>query len=480
MAKETVSASTSLPQAFAARMRELLGEDYPAFLTAQTGAPIRGIRINPIKADPDTYPQEHALPMERLRYGAGTYLLHEEDGTIPLGATAAHHAGEIYVQDPGAMSAVAAVTVARGARVIDLCAAPGSKAGQVAAAIGEEGLLVANEYVPKRARTAVENLERLGLTRALVTSQDTQRLAEMWQGVFDLVLCDAPCSGEGMFRKDEGAIREWSPENVRLCAQRQREILENAAVLVAPGGQLLYSTCTYAPEENEDVVLAFLDRHPDFTLVPVRREVAAVTRPGLPRRTARGQSLTLTRRFYPHVAPGEGQFLALMQRSTEVQVQGFLYKDAAKELTREEKKIVDAFLEDNLLVRPRGRLVRQGEQIWLAPEDIPLPPCPLLMTGVRLGELRGHLLLPSHHCFSALGRLFRRQEVLTERDERLCRYLRGEEIEARSTRQSGYVAILYHTAPLGGGKCSDGRIKNHYPKGLRMRSPLYPTERTDI
>lgn len=468
-----------LPEKFLARMRELLGEDYPAFLAAEAQTPVRGVRVNPIKAAPDTYPQEHTLPLERLSYGAGTYLLHEEGGAIPLGATASHHAGEIYVQDPGAMSAVAAVTVARGARVIDLCAAPGGKAGQVAAAIGEEGLLVANEYVMKRARTAVENLERLGLTRALVTSQDTARLAELWQGVFDLVLCDAPCSGEGMFRKDEGAVREWSPENVQQCARRQQQILENAAALVAPGGQLLYSTCTYAPEENEETVLAFLDRHPDFTLIPVREEVAAVTRPGLPLRSAGGQSLTLTRRFYPHVAPGEGQFLALMQRSTQASVSGFLYKDAAKGLTREEEKLVDAFLADNLLVRPRGRLIRQGDQIWLAPEDIPLPPCPLLIAGVLLGELRGRLLVPSHHCFSALGHLFRRQEALTEADDRLSRYLCGEEIEARDTQQSGYVAILYRSAPLGGGKCSGGRIKNHYPKGLRMRSPLYRTE-TDV
>ena len=256
-----------ISEVFLNRMKNMLGEEYAEFERALSEEAVKGVRVNTAKVSVEDYLSVTELDLTPLSYTDYGFIPKNADG---IGTTAEHHAGMIYVQDPGAMATVTALDVKRGWRVLDACAAPGGKASQLAALVGDEGFVLANEYVPKRAKIIVGNFERLGLKNAVVTSLDTAKLADMFSAYFDLVLCDAPCSGEGMFRKYDEAVTEWSEENVTLCAERQREILANCAGPVKAGGYLLYSTCTYSKEENEDTVRTFLDSHPEFSPEPVK------------------------------------------------------------------------------------------------------------------------------------------------------------------------------------------------------------------
>ena len=460
-----------LPEGFASRMKELLKEDYEAFAAALERENIKAFRLNPIKCD-GTLPDELApfKPTPISYYDLG-YRYHGEG----IGNTATHHAGGIYCQDPGAMSALASLPIAGGWRVLDACSAPGGKSTQAAAMIGREGFLLANEFVPQRAKITVSNFERLGLTSAMVTSLDTRVLGELFEHYFDLVICDAPCSGEGMFRKYEVALSEWSEENVRLCAKRQKEILGNLADTVKDGGYLLYSTCTYAPEENELQVFDFLKHHPDFHLVSVSDAVERATAPGAVFTDHEAAELDFEarnqmqkfRRFYPHIEDGEGQFIALLRRENTGKIPRILYKDASSPLTKEENRIARDFLSATDLSADDLFLRRVGDYVVCIPHGMPVPPRSVFSAGVTLGEIRKGILFPHHQFFSAYGRHFHRRLELTSDDVRTDAYLRGEEIGVDLA--DGWCAVLYHGMPLGGGKVSSGRMKNHYPKGLRKK-----------
>ena len=438
-------------------MAEMLGEEYQRFEAALAEPNVRGIRINTTKISVEDFLDKTSLVLSPIDYA--------EDGFIPdscegIGKSAEHHAGMFYVQDPGAMATVKALDIKPGWRVLDACAAPGGKASQLASAVGDDGFLLANEYVPKRAKIIVSNFERLGIKNALVTSLDTAKISDMFDSYFDLVLCDAPCSGEGMFRKYDEAITEWSEENVALCADRQREILDNLSGTVKAGGYLLYSTCTYSKEENEDTVAYFLDSHPEFSLCEVKEELKTATADGL-------CEAVKARRFYPHLTKGEGQFIALMKKDeNSSNLPTILYKDNAKSPTKEENAAIQKFISDNLLEKPEGRIIKWGEMLVLLPHNMPLPQYSVFMPGVCLGEVKKGNFFPHHQFFSAYGDIFKLKEDLKRGDGRVEKYLRGEEIEA-TFDQNGWCCVTYEGTALGGGKASGGRIKNHYPKGLR-------------
>ena len=446
-----------LPEKFKERMKDILGEEYAEFEAALEQPNVRAVRANTSKISVKDYLDKTSLKLSPIDY--------TKDGFIPescegIGTTAEHHAGMIYVQDPGAMATLSALDVKEGWRVLDACAAPGGKASQLASAVGDEGFVLANEYVPKRAKIIVGNFERLGIKNAVVTSLDTAKFPEMFSSYFDLVLCDAPCSGEGMFRKYGEALTEWSEENVLMCAERQREILKNCAPLVKGGGYLLYSTCTYSKEENEGVVLDFLSKHPEFSICPVREELRAATSDGL-------EGLCEARRFYPHIKEGEGQFIALMKKDENCDdLPTILYKEKVVLPSKSEIGIIEKFIKDNFSESISGRFIKLGEQIILIPHALPIPPYSVFMSGVMLGEIKKGILFPHHQLFSAYGGLMKRKEDLGRDDPRVAKYLRGEEIETQIT-ESGWCAVTYEGVPLGGGKISGGRIKNHYPKGLR-------------
>jgi NOL1/NOP2/fmu family ribosome biogenesis protein len=349
-----------------------------------------------------------------------------------------------------------------------MCAAPGGKSGQAAAAIGDEGFLLSNEFVPKRAKIMVGNFERLGIKNAFVTSLDTGEFKKMYRSFFDFVIADVPCSGEGMFRKNEIAISEWSEENVMRCAERSREIIENAASVVAPGGYIIYSTCTFSIDENEAVVLDFLKSHDDFELAEVKKELRAVTADGVSIDGDTDGILQRCRRFYPHVSRGEGQFVALIRRRESDDMPTILYKNKAKEPDKSEKALIEAFLKDTLEAPIDAKAYKVGENVVLISHGVPVPEKSVFSSGVLLGEIRKGLLTPHHQFFSAYGKQFKRKLELSSSEEKTRKYLRGEEIE-NDGRGGGWCAVTYLGAPIGGGKAVGDRIKNHYPKGLRNK-----------
>ena len=456
-----------IPEGFREKMKNILGDEYAAFINAlECGEAVRGMRANLLKCTPKKLIDDNEFKLEAIDYVDNGFILREERS---MGASPYHHAGMVYMQDPGAMASASALDIKPDWWVADLCAAPGGKSSQIAERLGEGGFLLSNEYVPKRAKIIVGNLERLGVRNAIVTSLDTAKLKEMYEGVFDLVIVDAPCSGEGMFRKSEEAVNDWSEENVLQSAKRQAEILNNARGLVKPGGYLIYSTCTYSPEENEENVGDFLLKNPDFKLVRVKESLEKKTVPGIKRFSKGAPNIEYARRFYPHISDGEGQFLALMQRNENIQIkQRVLYKEEVKPLSKQETALVNSFFKEALIRSPAGRVVKVGDNIVLISHDCPVPRGSVFMSGVLIGEVKGSTFFPHHQFFSAYAELFRAKENLTRDDKRVEKYLAGEEIETSSSIK-GWCAVLFEGAALGGGKASSGRIKNHYPKGLRTR-----------
>lgn len=447
-----------LPINFKKRMQALLGAEADAFFATYEKAPVRALRINRIKAKNATAAALCPFSITPIPYDSDGFIFAEEH----IGHTPLHHGGGIYVQDPGAMSAIAALPLKEGMRVADLCAAPGGKTAQIAAAIGENGLLYANEFVPSRAKILVGNLERLGVTNATVTSTDTADYKKWFSAYFDAVVVDAPCSGEGMFRKNETAIAEWSEEAVLRCAQRQKEILENAAPTVRDGGYLLYSTCTFSVEENEETVLHFLRAHPDYTLVKIEATIRGYTADGISLPGAEDIPLRFCRRFYPHIAEGEGQFLALMQRKTN-DLPTMLYKDASSAPSKEEIRVAEDFIKKAMALPSDVCVRRVGDRLVLLREGQIPPPRSVFLAGVCLGQVEKGRLVPHHQLFSAYGNCFLRKVSLSDADA--MRYLRGEELATEE--EGGFAAVFHNGIALGGGKCATGRLKNHYPKGLR-------------
>lgn len=454
-----------LPSAFLSRMRTLLGPDFPAFLHAMTEEPpCRGCRVNPVKADPDAFRSRPPFPVRPIPYTPdGFYHSVEKLGHHPF-----HHAGILYSQDPGAMSTLCALSLPRGIRALDLCAAPGGKTAQIAAAIGADGCLVSNDCLPPRARQLVSNTERLGLANTLVTCTEPAVLAGWFPAFFDFVLVDAPCSGEGMFRKNPEAIEDWSEEKVRRCAALQGELLSYAADMLRPGGTLLYSTCTFSLEENEAQIDAFLIAHPTFRLCRVSDALAEATVPGIAFPGCKAD-LTRTRRFYPHIAPGEGQYIALLRREEDGDPPGTVtYRDASLSLKPTETAAVEAFLRENCL---HGEEYAKRVRSWrgvpvLPPDGFPLPPHGVYAAGCTVGELRGKRLVPHHRFFTTYGSDFCRRLSLDREDVRLAAYLHGDTFPAPELTD-GYAAVLLEGAPLGGIRVVEGQAKNLYPKGLR-------------
>ena len=308
----SASIEQKLPAAFCERMKALLGDDYPAFLASYERDMQRGLRINPYKTDRDTLLGALSdLPLRPIPYEKnGFYLDCTEAGT---GNHPLHHAGAFYLQEPAAMLPVASAVICEGDFVLDVCAAPGGKSTQLAAAIGREGLLVSNEFVPSRAKILLSNIERLGIPNAIVTNTDAAHLREWYEGCFDCVVVDAPCSGEGMFRKNEDAISEWSEDNVAMCAERSFEIISDASHCLRGGGTLIYATCTFAPEENEELIARFLAANPGYTVEFLPDAVRAVTTPGICIPDCK-EDLSRAARCYPHVTGGEGQFVCVLKK----------------------------------------------------------------------------------------------------------------------------------------------------------------------
>lgn len=442
-----------LPEAFSARMQRLLGDEYEAFLASYDRPRAVGLRMNPLRHFAGSVPYVTA-PVPWAENGF-YYSPDTRPGLDPM-----HDAGVYYLQEPSAMAPAALLEARPGEIVLDLCAAPGGKSTQIAAAMQGEGLLVSNEIVGARAKILSQNLERMGVGNALVVSEHPARLQKLFPAFFDRVMVDAPCSGEGMFRKEEAAVRDWSPEQVLVCADRQREILESAAAMLKSGGRLVYSTCTFAPEENEGVISAFLRDHMDFEIEGVSAPCFTAGRPDWVEAPAPGIENTF--RLFPHKLVGEGHFAAVLRRRGD-------WAPSELPCCRQEKlpEELRKFLKETGITLPAGKLLTFGDTLYWAPPAMPeLKGLKVLRAGLCLGICKKGRFEPDHAlamwsgCDAPLI-VFPRDSV------EINAYLHGDVVASDAT---GWQRIGFEGCALGWVKGSGGVLKNHLPKGLRRLS----------
>ncbi len=427
-----------LPQEFLDRMQAQLQGEYPAYLESLERPRAVALRVNPLKGFTGQLPfQLESVPWEPMGY---YYDINERPGLHPY-----HEAGVYYLQEASAMAPVVLLDPQKGERVCDLCAAPGGKSTQIAGRMGGEGFLLCNEINPKRAKILSRNIERLGIANALVTNEHPQNLAKKYPAFFDRVLIDAPCSGEGMFRKEEAAVTDWSLQTVEMCARRQAEILDSGAALVRPGGRLVYSTCTFAPQENEEAVAAFLQRHPEF-------EPEQVDAPWFDR----GENGTF--RLWPHKLKGEGHFAAVLRKVSGDETEVDFHKgdklpcqwlQFAKELE---------------IALPAGKALLFGQSLYWYPEELPnLNGVKVMRPGLELGEVKKDRFEPAH-ALALWLKTAKNVHNISSQDAQIARYMNGQTVPCAVR---GWCLVQVDGCGIGWGKGDGIVLKNHYPKGLR-------------
>ena len=451
-----------LPIAFVRRMQEQLGPDAAAYFAAMEEPWHRGLRLNPMKPLPVDHPL-HGDLLEPVPWHAGGWYL-SNDST--LGAHPLHEAGAYYIQEPSAMTAVSVLAPKPGERVLDLCAAPGSKSTQIAGMLAGEGLLVCNEPVLSRAKILSRNIERMGISNALVVSADPDQLCAKWHSCFDAILVDAPCSGEGMFRRHPETRLEWNEQSPAGCAARQSRILNAAIQMLKPGGRLVYSTCTLNLVENEQMVLQLLDEHAELICVPFSLPVG------------QGENASIMDapegmlHLYPHQFKGEGHFVAQVRKKAE-DVSGDDSADAtdflpaAQQLAKPDKAMLAAYAAfsksfgDDL---PEAN-AQFGDMLIAAPDLPPLKGLKVLRAGLQLGSMKGKVFMPDHALAMGLPTGGDYPTVAVD-EAQAAAYQRGETLPVPDD-VSGYCLVTLDGLALGFGKASGGQVKNHYPKGLR-------------
>lgn len=447
-----------LPPAFAARIRKQLGAQADAYFAAMEQPYVRGLRLNPRKSIPPNFVEglQESIPWEPNGYALS---LGSMAGSHPL-----HEAGAYYLQEPSAMMPAHVLAPQQGERVLDLCAAPGGKSTQLADMLDSTGLLVCNEPFFSRAQVLSRNLERMGVRNALVVSADPSQLAAAWPCAFDAILVDAPCSGEGMFRRHPETRLEWNENAPSGCATRQKRILESAYVMLRPMGRLVYSTCTLSHEENEEVIDALLAAHADLEPLPFTVQIGE------------GRVLSSRQgslRVYPHEIKGEGHFMALLHKQQldaeeESPSQGRYthFLPAFECLQRPLPPVLAAYADwigNRAFPAPIAML---GNVLLNAPALPPLSGIKVLRAGLHLGALKGKIFAPDH----ALAMGFSPSDAFASIPLSLSEaraYQHGESL-LREDVPRGYALVTHGGLPLGFVKGSDGQLKNHYPKGLRI------------
>lgn len=441
-----------LPEMFENRMKILLGKEWESFLQAMEQPPFRGLRWNPLKCSFDTLHRTLDFPLCPTPFSPLSYEIPahmERIGLHPL-----HHAGAFYVQEPSASSAVTVLDPKPGDRVLDVCAAPGGKSTQIGACLQGKGLLWSNEVVKSRANILLSNVERMGIRNSVISSCHPDILGQKLAGFFDKVLVDAPCSGEGMFHRDPKAIADWSVEHVQACSVRQFEILHSVSHTVREGGILVYSTCTFSTEENEQVVEHFLREHSEFELEDC--EVSF----GRPSAT-----LPKTRRIFP-MDGGDGHFVARMKRvKPNPNFPSHYPYDACE---GNQQKAILELLSHIFKIIPNGSIVKKKDCFYILPSGLPgLDGLGIIRAGILAAEEKTNRLEPTHQLFASAAFENCKQVLNLPLDSKeIRRFLLGEELELQNDVQ-GFLTVAVEGIPLGFGKASKKRLKNRYPKGLR-------------
>jgi len=470
---EIQAAMENIPLAFLTRMADLLGDEFPAFAAIYGQPSTHGLRVNTLKLSPIQFDAISPFTLEPIPWNPSGYLLAESEdrpGKHPY-----HAAGLYYLQDPHAQAVAEIFDPQPGERVLDLAAAPGGKTTHIASRMQNQGVLVANDIKTKRINYLASNLERWGVRNAAVINETPERMADFFGAFFDRVLVDAPCSGEGMFRKDPRASADWSEEMVAGCAVRQDAIIHHASRMVQPGGFLCYSTCTFASEENEGVIERFLDGHPDFSIADIRFEQwqpdnlhVSNSHYGL--------------RLWPHRSPGEGHFIALLQRWHDAVGPNHLEFEYPA-LTRSQQDWLHQWSMENLTAPLVGTPVQIGRRVYAIPQEMPrLDGLRVVHPGWWLGDLKKDRFEPSHALAMALqvGDTQRIHSLSVDGLEAL-KYLRCETLFTQEDDGWTLVALKPEITtaghsnllsanmafPLGWGKAVRGTLKNHYPRGLK-------------
>ena len=476
-----------LPQAFLNRMESMLGNEYPAFLESYDKDKYQALRLNSIKGDTAQMKEKVPFSLQPVAWAKDGFYYEKDDtpGRHPL-----HEAGVYYIQEPSAMAPVSYLmedydVVQKEAadcqeRILDLCAAPGGKSTQIAARMHEmytsgkwkeQGLLICNEIHPARAKILSENVERMGIANAMVTNESPQRLAEVFEDYFTRILVDAPCSGEGMFRKEKKMVKAWEEHGPEFFSKIQRSIVTQAAQMLRPGGMLLYSTCTFSPEENEQTIEYLLQEYTEFKICEMEGYEGFAD--GMPQVTeSKNPEFEKTVRIFPHRMKGEGHFLALLQKG-EIQEEGKRLPESGKnkKLPEEMEEIlghIDRKFDSS-------RMDLRGEKVYYMPEGLPtLRGIRFLRTGLLMGELKKNRFEPSQ----ALAMNLKKEEYdqvidLPLEDERVMKYLKGETLDVEDLvkpKDKGWYLICVDGYPLGFGKLVNQMLKNKYLPGWRWNS----------
>lgn len=460
-----------LPEAFAARMKEMLGSEYEAFLAQYEEENHQSLRLNPMKKQEGIqdalFVVNKYFTLEQVPWEPNGFYYPKEQRP---GKHALHDAGVYYIQEASAMLPVRLLAPKPGDYVLDLCAAPGGKSTQIGGLLEGAGLLVSNEIHPARAKILSENIERLGIPNAVVTNEKPETLVTHFPGFFDKILVDAPCSGEGMFRKNCEAEEEWSEDNVALCAERQKGILACAADMLRPGGKMVYSTCTFAPAENEENIAWFLENYPQFHRVEIAQDT--YDQVGYPE----GRDGML--RIYPHRTKGEGHFMAVLEKEGELlphipAATGGVSKKAEKKGGKDDGMAAyQEFVRDTLHNPPEELFANSGylqfgDQLYLKPTGVSsLAGLRVLRPGLHLGTMKKGRFEPSHALALALDPKEAKHTICLEAEETsMQQYLNGQTFPTEGDK--GWYLILADGYSVGWGKLAGGMMKNHYPKGLR-------------
>ena len=453
-------------------MKNLLKNDYEKYVLALDERSVRGLRINTKKIGIDEFFETNKLDADLfpVKFSKDGFIF---DTQKKIGLTDEYLSGLIYIQEPSSMLSVCASGIEkenRPLKILDLCASPGGKTSQIACRVSEDSLIFSNEIIKSRAEILQSNIERQGFKNIIILNEEPQDLL-CFKEFFDYVFVDAPCSGEGMFRKNPETISEWNLDNVSMCAKRQRDILKIAEKLVVGGGKLIYSTCTFNEQEDENVVEWFLNNY-EFELEDVDESIKAET---IASNLSNGVS-DRARKFLPYKSQGEGQFVAVLRKTSEQEKSSLYSKKHGKCITQigqSENKLVLEFSQGALKKDFSWRdLFRVGDNIFCVPKafdgDIrtALESLRFVLVGVKIGSILKNRFEPNHNLFMAFQNLFNIEIELN--DEELKKYLHGEEIIKNDVKTKGYAVVTRNGYAIGGVKASDGRLKNLYPRGLRV------------
>jgi len=447
----------NLPEEFLNKMKNMLNDEFNEFIKSYEKETTPSLRLNILK---NTQYLENYVSIP-VSWAKDAFYY---KNTIPFGKMIEHNMGLYYIQEASAMFPVEVLDPQENETVLDLCAAPGGKSTQIATRMHNSGLLISNEIIPKRANILKDNISRLGITNAIVLNETPEKISKTFNDYFDKILVDAPCSGEGMFRKHPEVVSEWSQENVKMCENRQLEILNTIKNCLKENGILVYSTCTFSPEENEQTIERFLQENQDFILLDIDNHPFTK---GITNNTkTKFKDIEKTVRILPHKVDGEGHFIAKLQKKSS---SNNGYNDIKLQKTMINKNYLNLyqkFEKEHLTKQLKGTFLQFGDNIYNLPQNTPnLNKLKVIYSGLLLGSINNNRFEPSHEFALSLTPADVKN-IINLTDKEVEKYTHGETIQTNSNH-SGWTLLTYNNNPLSWGKISGNTIKNHYPKYLR-------------